>query len=185
MCRSRMLPLAVALAAAALLAACASKPTIRSNADPTADYSGYRTFGFFDEQDARATVYQSFSTKYLKDAISREMQARGFSKGDTPDLLINIHVQTQDKVKVTSSPSGYYGYRGGYYGWGAGVSSTTVDDYTEGTLNIDVVDRAAGKLVWEGIAIGRISERARDNPQPAIDAVVKQVFERFPKQPGV
>jgi Domain of unknown function (DUF4136) len=181
--RSRILPLALA---AALIAACASKPEIRSNLDPTADFSKYRTFAFYDEATGRKAAYESFGNQYIKTAIAREMQARGLQQaGDAPDLLVNIHVETKDKVRVSETPSagyGYYGYRGGMYGWGAGVS-TTVDNYTEGTLNIDVIDRAASKLLWEGIAIGRINSKARDNPQPAIDAVVKQVFERFPTQP--
>ena len=86
-------------------------------------------------------------------------------------------------IKVTESPSGYYGYRYGMYGWGAGVS-TSVDNYTEGTLNIDVVDSATSRLLWEGVAVGRINEKSRDDPQPAIDEVVRQVFEKFPKQPA-
>lgn len=171
------------LLAAALLASCASKPTIRSNLDPAADFSRYRTFGYFDEATGRGSAYDSFALRYIKSAIDREMQLRGFQKETQPQLLVNIHVQTQDKVKVTESPStGYYGYRYGMYGWGAGVH-TTVDNYTEGTLNVDVVDRQTSKLVWEGIAIGKISDKARENPQPAIDEVVRQVFERFPKQP--
>lgn len=170
---------------AALLAACASKPTIRSNLDPAANFSTYRTFAFYDEVGGGKAKYDSFANQYIKNAIVREMQARGLQRADAADLLVNIHVQAKDKVRVSESPAyygGYYGYRGGAYGWGAGVS-TTVDNYTEGTLNIDVVDRGTSKLVWEGIAVGRISDKSRDNPQPAIDAVVKQVFERFPVQP--
>lgn len=166
----------------ALMAACASTPTIRSNVDPAANFSAYRTFGFLDEVSDSKTSYDSMTQRYLKNAVANEMQARGLQRSDNPDLLVNIHVQSKDKVRVSQTPTGYagyYGYRGAAYGWGTGVS-TTVDNYTEGTLNVDVVDRASRKLVWEGIAVGRISEKARDNPQPAIDAVVKQVFERYP-----
>ena len=179
----RIIPLAMT---ALLLAACASKPTIRSNVDPAANFSGYKSFAFLDEVTGKKT-YDSFASTYIKAAIVREMQARGVQKSDSPDLLVNIHVQTKDKVDVNQTPTagyygGYYGYRGGMYGWGGGVS-TNVDNYTEGTLNIDVVDRATSKLVWEGIAVGRISSKARDNPEPAINAVVKQVFEKYPTQP--
>lgn len=180
----KKLSLFVLPAAAALLAACASKPTIRSNVDPAADFSSYRTFAYLDETGGRAPTYDSFTARYLKLAIDREMQSRGIQKSSEPQLLVNLHVQTKDKVKVTDTGGsyGYYGYRSGLYGWDTGVS-THVDNYTEGTLNVDVVDSAAKRLVWEGIAIGRISDKSLDNPQPAIDAVVKQVFERFPKQP--
>jgi hypothetical protein len=169
--------------AVALLAACASKPTIRTNVDPAADFSKFQTYGFFDEVTGRAAAYDSFATRYIKNAIDNEMQKRGFRKSGNPQLLVNTHVHTKDKVKVTESPSGYYGYRYGMYGWGAGVS-TTVDNYTEGTLNVDVIDGATSRLLWEGVAVGRIHEKARDDPQPAIDEVVRQVFERFPRQPA-
>lgn len=170
--------------AVALLSACASKPTIRSNTDPAADFSTYETYGFFDEVTGRAPAYESFATRYIKAAIDHEMQLRGFRKRGKPQLLVNVHVQTRDKVQVseTPRPGGYYGYRHGMYGWGAGVS-TSVDDYTEGTLNVDIVDSATSRLVWEGIAIGRINDKARNNPEPAINEAVRQVFERFPRQP--
>ena len=170
--------------AVALMAACASKPTIRSNQDPAADFSKFQTYGYFDEVTGRAATYDSFATRYIKNAIDHEMQLRGFKKSNEPQLLINTHVQTKDKVQVNETPTGggYYGYRYGMYGWGAGVS-TTVDNYTEGTLNVDAVDVASKKLVWEGIAVGRIHEKARDDPQPAINEVVRQIFERFPTQP--
>ncbi|WP_129777988.1 DUF4136 domain-containing protein [Peristeroidobacter soli] len=169
----------------ALLAACASKPTIRSNVDPTADFSRFQTYGYFDEVTGRKSPYDSFATTYIKNAIDHEMQLRGFEKSKNPQLLVNTHVQTKDKVQVTETPygGGYYGYRYGMYGWGAGVS-TTVDNYTEGTLNVDVVDVASKKLLWEGIAVGRIHDKARDNPQPAVNEVVSQIFEKFPKQPA-
>lgn len=170
--------------AVALLAACASKPTIRSNLDPAADFSKFQTYGYFDEVTGRAPAYDSFATRYIKNAIDHELQLRGFKKSNEPQLLVNTHVQTKDKVQVTETPyaGGYYGYRYGMYGWGAGVS-TSVDNYTEGTLNVDVVDVTSKKLLWEGIAVGRIHEKSRDDPQAAINEVVRQIFEKFPTQP--
>jgi hypothetical protein len=163
------------------LGGCASRPTIRSHSDAAADFSRYKTFAFFSRTSGNAG-YQSFADTYITSAIVREMQARGFQPAaDSPDLMVNFHVQTQDKVEVTDSPSGYYGYRGGLYGWGGGY--TSVDTYTQGTMNIDIVDLTASKLLWEGIAIGRITDKARDNLQPAVDEVVKEIFEQFPKQP--
>jgi hypothetical protein len=166
--------------AAALLAACVSKPTIHSNLDPSADFSKFQTYGYFDEVTGRAQPYDSFATRYIKTAIDHEMQLRGFKKSNQPQMLVNTHVQTKDKVQVTETPSGgYYGYRYGMYGWGAGVS-TSVDNYTEGTLNVDVIDVASKRLLWEGIAVGRIHEKSREDPQPAINEVVRQIFEKFP-----
>lgn len=168
----------------ALSAACQTGPTIRSNVDPSADFSHYKTYEFLENGEAGKPGYQSFAAQYLTAAIARELEARGLKHQENADVLVNFHVQSKDKIDVTQSPSAYYGYRGGMYGWGSGVNTTTyVDSYTEGTLNIDVVDRAQHRLLWEGIAVGRISEKTQKNLQPTIDAVVKQVFERFPGQP--
>src|SRR5262245_51543454 len=84
--------------ALALLVACASKPTIRSNLDPAADFSKYQTYGYFDEVTGRAPAYDSFATRYIKSAIDHEMHLRGFEKSNQPQLLVNTHVQTKDKV---------------------------------------------------------------------------------------
>lgn len=171
----------------ALSAACETGPKIRSNADPGADFSHYKTFEFLAGSESGKPGYQSFGAQYLTTAISRELEARGLSHRENGDLLVNFHVQKKDKVEVSQAPAGYYGYRGGMYGWGASVNTSTfVDSYTEGTLNVDVVDRAKHQLLWEGIAVGRITEKTQNNLQATIDAVVKQVFERFPRQgPGV
>jgi hypothetical protein len=46
-----------------------------------------------------------------------------------------------------------------------------------------VADRVQKKLLWEDVAVGRVKESERANLQPAIDAVVAQIFDQFPKQP--
>lgn len=158
-----------------ILAACTTGPTIRTHVDPTADLSRFRSFGFYS---AQSQSYASFLSRYIEAAVADEMLARGYVRSDTPDLLINFHVQTQDKVQVTQTPSAYYGWRRGY-AWGHAYD-TDVRTYKEGTLNIDLVDRSRNQLVWEGVAIGRIQSKSLDDPQPAIKAVVAQVFERFP-----
>ena len=117
---------------------------------------------------------------------SRELEARGYQKGDNPDLLVNFNVQTKDKIKTTTTPSGpayggYYGYRSGYYGtWGG--YDTQVTQYTEGTLTVDVIDAGRKQLAWDGTAVGRVHEEARKNLQPAVDKVITQIFEKFPSR---
>jgi hypothetical protein len=172
--RARMLGVVVVI-----LAACTTGPTIRTHVDPTTDLSRFRSFGFYSEQSAS---YASFLSRYIESAVADEMVARGYVRSDTPDLLINFHVQTQDKVQVTQTPTAYYGWRRGY-GWAGGGYQTDVRQYKEGTLNIDLVDRSRNQLVWEGVAVGRVQTKSMDDPQPAIKAVVAQVFAEYPARP--
>lgn len=181
-CSIRVLPL-LCIALGMALAACTSGPTVRSQSDPGADFSRYRTFGFFDESTAAKPAYSSFVAQYLKKAVTQEMQARGISPAANPDLLVNFNLVTKDKVQVSQTPTAYYGYRRGYSwgGMGMGYETTDVSNYTEGTLNVDVIDRSKMQLVWEGTAVGRVTDKALENPEPAINQTIKQVFEKFPR----
>jgi hypothetical protein len=174
-----------------LVAACSSGPSIYSNVDPAANFSTYRTYNFMTPLGTDRPGYSSVLSQYLRTAASRELEARGYQKSDTPDLLVNFNVKTKDKIQTTTTPSGpayggYYGYRAGYYGtWGGygGGYDTQVSQYTEGTLTVDVVDAARKQLAWDGTAVGRVREETRKNLQPAIDQVMTQIFAKFPGKP--
>jgi hypothetical protein len=176
----------VGMLAAVILAGCTSGPSIYVNADPSANFSGYRTYNFMQPLGTDRPGYSSVLSEYLRTAASRELEARGYQKSDSPDLLVNFNVQTKEKVQSSTVPAGpayggYYGYRSGYYGtWGG--YETQVTQYTEGTLTVDVVDAGRKQLAWDGTAIGRVREESRKNLQPAIDRVIAQIFETFPSR---
>jgi len=170
---------------AILVSACASTPKIKSDYDPGVDFSKFKTYNFFSDAGPDDTSYQSLFTQYMIAAIDREMQGRGYQKSDSPDLLVNFNANFQDKTKVTTTPAmgGYYGYRGGYYGgWGGyGMATDThVSQYTEGTFNIDLVDAARKQLVWEAVAVGRISDDSFDDLELKIDEGVPRFFATYP-----
>ena len=104
---------------------CASGPNIISDYDRSAAFESYSTYNIMEGAGPDQGEYQSFFTKYVIEAITVEMESRGYTKSDDPDLLVNFNARLQDKTKVTTSSApppmygGYYGYRGGYYGaWG-------------------------------------------------------------------
>jgi opacity protein-like surface antigen len=173
--------LIVAAVAATLLAACASAPKVFVNQDPNADFTQYKTYNYepvlgTDERKG----YRSILSNFMVAAMDREMQSRGYVLSDNPDLLLNFYIHTEEKIRTTSSPSmgGYYGYRGGYYGSYGGYD-TTVTQYTEGTLNIDLVDSASATLVWEGVTVGRITDKVRENLEEAVDAAIPEIMSNY------
>ncbi len=169
-----------------LLAGCASQPNIRVLEDTTVDFSEYRTFSYFPQLGTDRAQYRSIVSEALKTATTREMTARGYVLTENdPDLLINFSGKRDEKVRVTSTPApgGYYGYR--RYGvWGTYPQEIRVREYTEGTLNIDIVDARRNLLVWEGVAEGTVSKADLENPVPAINEAVQLVFGRFDHQAG-
>jgi hypothetical protein len=75
---------------------------------------------------------------------------------------------------------GYYGYRGGMYGTWGNYSQTTATQYTQGTLNIDVVDAGRKQLVWEGVVTKTITEKSAQNLEATVDGAVAAAFAKFP-----
>jgi len=180
-------------AAVLLFAGCASGPAIETDYDHTIDFTKYRTFGFFNPMGIENPNYSSIYGSIFRDAISQEMLSRGYTASDNPDLLINVSGRLQDKTKVTTSADpymagGYYGYRRGMYGaWGGyGYGTTTnVSNYTEGTVNVDIVDRVEKRMVWEGVAVGRVHEdRTPEQRRQAIQSGVKEMFAAYPFRAG-
>jgi hypothetical protein len=170
------------------ISGCASKPTLRSDYDDSVDFGQYKTYNYYEKSKPNNTDYQDLFTSYMIKAIDIEMQARGYTMSDTPDLLVNFHGNLEDKTKVTTSPSmgmsgGYYGYRGGYYdpwmGYGYGTE-THVSQYTEGTFNIDLVDPKLKRLVWETVSVGRVDEEVLAEIEERVRVGVPRFFKLYP-----
>ena len=179
--------------AAMLLASCASKPKIESDYDHTIDFSQYKTYNFFSPLGIENRNYSSIYGSIFRDAIGKEMASRGYRKSDNPDLMINVSGRLQDKTKVTTTSDpymggGYYGYRRGHYGaWGGyGYgTSTHVSNYTEGTVNVDMVDREQKRMVWEGVAVGRVNEKkTNEETRTNIYDGIAEMFAGYPFRAG-
>lgn len=178
------------LAVGAVASGCATD-NIRSDYDPTADFSHYKTYNFFDDAGPEETYYQSFFSQYMMVAIAREMELRGYEKSNDPDLLVNFNAILREKTDVRTTPApmygGYYGYRGGFYdpwmGYGY-AQETHVSQYTEGTFNIDLVDARKKKLVWEAVGTGRISQKMLEELEERVNAGVPKFFAKYPFTAG-
>jgi hypothetical protein len=180
---------AIALLGAALAAAgCASGPRVRAERDKTVDFSQYRTFAFAEPLGTD----QAIVSQYLKAATRRELEARGLRLVEAgPQLLVNFNGKLSEKFRTTTVPSsaitfgfghgGYYGYRTGIYTtWPLYAPETRVDAYTEGTLNVDIIDAAKKQMIWEGVAVGRVTDETMENLQPKINEVVTAIFVNYP-----
>ncbi|WP_424810805.1 DUF4136 domain-containing protein [Roseococcus sp. YIM B11640] len=187
-----MLRRLVLLAPLAALSACAVGPEVRVDYDRNANFAAYRTFGWASPLGTDRSGYTTLTTDRLKAAAEREMTSRGYVYSATaPDLLVNFHGRLQERIQVSPGPAfappmAYYGYRG-YAVWPgyAFGSGPFVDQYTEGTINIDLVDRRRDALVWEGVAVAQVTERDRTYPQERIDSSVAAIFARYPYRAGV
>lgn len=177
-----------AAAAIAMLAGCATVgPKIRVDYDRAADFNSYQTYGYPAELGTDRGGYSTLITNYFKQAVDREMRLRGYQfVPSNPDLLVNFFARARDVTDVRSVPGawagyGYYGYRFGLYGaWPLYASDVSTVHYKVGTANIDIVDAGRKQLIWEGVAEGKLTETAMQDPQTAISGVVADLFTRYP-----
>lgn len=188
----RLSAIGACLLLAFTLSGCASTTNIRSDYDRNADFGAYKTYNFLPNAGPRGSNYQGFFSQYMIAAIEIEMENRGYTKAEDPDLWVNFNGILQEKTKVRTTPAsppmgGYYGYRGGYYdpwgGYGYGTE-THVSQYTEGTFNIDIVDNARDQLVWEAVGVGRVSQEDLDNLEENVMNGVPKFFASYPFRAG-
>jgi hypothetical protein len=178
---------AAAALAALALAGCASGPDVRADYDKSADFGKYRTYGFVAQAGTDSADFKSLSTQILQNAASRQMESRGYTRSDNPDLVINFKGKLEEKVDVESTPAPYYGPGWGYGGWyGApwggygGGTEVTTRRYNVGTLVMDVVDREKRQVVYQGGVEGVVTKEMLNNREAALNAAVARVFEKYP-----
>lgn len=188
--RSQFLRAALSAVALVFVYGCASAPNTISNVAPGADFSNYSTFGFLSVLSTDKENYESMESNFLKVAVAREMDRRGLTYSEAPDLIVNFYIHTQEKIRSRSVPttSAYYDFRDPFYdpwgGYGMGMGyETRIDQFTEGTLNIDVVDADTKKLVWEGAVSGRITQKDLKRLEQTIDEAVGVIMVNFPLAP--
>jgi Domain of unknown function (DUF4136) len=187
---NRCARIVVSVAFAVALGACATGPKVRSSLDASADFGHYRTYGFVEQPGTDRGDYATLVTRALKTATSAEMERRGYHLAENPDLLVNFQGHSEDKQELTGAPvvAGGFGWRRGYYyGLGGynGVGCTPdVRDITQGTLNIDLIDRAKKQTVWEGTAVGELTEAQKKDLVAALPALAASIFSSYPYVAG-
>jgi Domain of unknown function (DUF4136) len=180
--------LAAGFVAAALLAGCASQPKVLSDYDKSADFAKYRTFGFVTQVGADSTEFKSLAVQTMQAAATRQMELRGYTLSDTPDLVINFTGKIEEKADVESIPAPYYGpgwgyggfYGAPYGGWGGGGTQVTTRRYNVGTLVMDVVDREKRQAVFQGSVSDVVTKEMMANREAAITGAVNRIFASYP-----
>ena len=166
------------------LAGCAGGPQTYAVFDTTATFNQYRTFAFVaDVEPTDAAPYRSLSTKYLQMAIRQELTARGLQEAKDAQLLVAFGVATKEKVaSVPSLRTETYRYvdAAGRLRAIAVGTDNQVQQYTEGTLNIDVIDASQKQVVWQGVAVGKQAPPKNNDLQPQLAATVAKIFARYP-----
>jgi len=176
-----------------LVAGCAPSVQVRTDSDPGVNLSQFKTYDFFTQMGIEGDDYSNLLGQHFRDAIGSQMNSRGFSKSDTPQLQINVSIGAEDKVRVNTYQDPYlhggyyggmgYGGYGGYgspWGYGGGTTRTTVHQYTEANVYIDLVDTREHKMVWQGVATFTVTDKMQAQLRETVYSTVDKVFTAFP-----
>ena len=174
-----------ALALAVLVAGCASGPRIIANSAPGFSPADFRTFGFIQPLSSDRGGARSLISTHLINATTAELEAAGLQLVENnPDLLVNFVVSTRETISTRPSTGMSMHHSSGRYGtWPAysmSMSTTEVVQRTEGTIAVDINDRAGNQLVWEGAASGRVTDRTRQNQEETVTVANADIYAQFP-----
>ncbi len=180
-CRVGFLAIATALAGCA-----ASGPTIVANSAPDFNVANYQTFSFMQPLGSDRGGARTLLSQHLVDATTRELEMQGLRHADTNgDLLVNFVVSTRETIwaRPSSGASMQHHSRGRYNTWsgyGMHMSATELVQRTDGTIDVDIIDRARNQLVWEGAASDRVTDSTRRNLEETVHNAITDIFAEFP-----
>ena len=162
-----------------LLMLSCSTVKVTTDYDTKANFNKYKTFAFYKTGIDKATISDLDKKRILR-AIETELLAQGFTKSENPDMLVSIFTKSREKVNVNQTNIGY-GFGWGWNPWmWNGMNNVNVNQYTEGTLFVDFIDKEKKELVWQGVGTGALRNLNAEKKEARIKEFVKEIVSRFP-----
>src|SRR5437016_8253672 len=150
---------------------------VKTDFDHQANFSQYKTYSWQEIKPAN-----SLWDARIKNAVDAQLAAKGWTQVDSGgDVAVVAIKTTQTKRSLRTFYDGF----GGGWGWrrfgggGFGESTTTEQDYKEGTLVVDLFDAKTKQLIWRGSAEDMLSDKA-DKHEKNLDKGVAKMFKDFP-----
>jgi hypothetical protein len=175
--------------------------------------SNYRTFAWMPPaRNADQAGNNLAADAKIKDAATTALKEKGLALSQRdPDLIVSyssiVGTGSRTYYYPTYGGLGYYGgfYPGfgmsfGYGGWGwggfyrpyyyafgspfmYGGMMASRENYKEGTLIVDLIDRRTRKIVWRGFGVGEVKKNDQKNIE-ALPEVVNGVLEQLSLAPS-
>src|SRR6187402_417007 len=101
---------------AAVVTSCSSVK-VGYDYDKQADFTKYKTYAF--SEDVQNLPIEQLNRDRLIRAVETELAAKGFTKSDSPDVLIDLQVKAKTETEATATNTGA-GMYGGRYGFAGG-----------------------------------------------------------------
>jgi hypothetical protein len=145
------------------------------------DFDGVESFTYVNTEESNSS--NPMMAQRIEGMIKQSLRDGGLTEmPEGGDIYVTYHVTTQERTSYTTTNFGYGGYWGGWHGWGAGMgtSTTTAQNYTDGTLIIDAYDGTEKKMIWR--ATGTVTVKAKPERQvQQVEKILAKIGKRWQK----
>ncbi|MGA8488771.1 MAG: DUF4136 domain-containing protein [Terriglobales bacterium] len=155
---------------------------IRVEYNKKQNFSGFKTYSWM-KQGAHAYPFVALD---IMGAVDVQLQSKGLTKATgNPDLLVNAYggldgaMNVSYDVNVYAMPGldGPWWDEGNPGAIGHGSAAVFID---QGTLVIDIVERAAKKLRWRGVAKANLDPQQQEKSLETIEKAIVKMFRQYP-----
>jgi len=174
-----------------IIASSCSTVRVASDFDKKASFGTYKSFAFFKPGIDKAEISDLDKKRILR-AINNELVDKGFTKSQSPDLLISIFTKENQRVDVYNNFGfggfggfGFGGFGGFYSPFYGGAAFNNVNTRTEGSLYIDIIDAKTKELVWQGKGTGFLTNSSVEKKEARINEFVSEILQQYPPETRV
>jgi hypothetical protein len=179
----RALSMTLAVGTSLTALACAPAVHVTTATAPDVVINGRETFRILDVPVRRdglslaaddPMLTNSITNEALREDLTHSFESRGYAPStEHPDFAVAYYASTRDKLKVSTWDYGYT-----WRGWPR--EYVDVDEYTQGTVIVDVVDPQTRTLLWRGQGVADVSKDPKRYTKE-LAKTVSAILNKFPQ----
>lgn len=155
-----------------------SSVRVTTDYDKNTNFNQYKTYAFYKPGIDKAQISDLDKRRILR-AIEANLNAKGMTKSENPDMLVSILTESSREVDVYQNYYGW-GYNPWYWGHGDPYYNRAYSR-TEGTLYIDLIDNTQKSLIWQGMGVGALNPGGTvDQKTERINKIVMKILDKYP-----
>jgi hypothetical protein len=145
-----------------------ARPTVSTDAVPGVNFSAYRTYSWAN--GSMASAANPVMQQRIVADFDAALASKGYQKAADPaDLSLILTIGAQNKTDVQS--------------WGRFGLQTSIYQYTQGQLSLDVFDTKTNQALWHGQVTETVNPSKPNSTK--VDAAIAKLMQQFPATAAV
>jgi hypothetical protein len=164
------------------IAGAAFAQKIKTGHDKSADFSGFKTYAWTQQQPS--PIQPLVATVIVAD-IDHELAAKGLRKVEKdPDVLVSYYAGGDAQSAFAQTDPGNLSTGGipppNATMWTGSLPATALPQVVKGRLLVDLVDARKQQLVWRASAEAKLDYDKRSKIYDTVNKVIPEMFRNFP-----